>query len=256
MKNIDQWRPSKFVFKNGKLRASRNPSEVQISSRFVVDIVASHYQQYLPKYASGKLIDLGCGKVPLYEAYKDFIESNFCVDWENTNHKKQFLDVVCDLNKPLPFVDGTFDTILLSDVLEHLHEPGDLWREMSRILRSEGKLILNVPFFYKIHESPHDYYRYTEFALKRFAEKSGFVIKVMEPIGGVPEILTDIMSKTSMLIPMIGKTLAKVMQTLGHLFIRTKLGNKISRKTKILFPLGYFIVAEKALRNHDYANNS
>src|SRR5688572_16852316 len=135
MKNIDQWQPSKFIFKNDRLQGSRNPSDLNISSRLVADIVASHYQQYLKVYATGILVDLGCGKVPLYGAYKDHVKSNICVDWENTLHKNPFLDKSCNLNEKLPFGDQEFDTILLSDVLEHIYEPQLLWHEMERILK-------------------------------------------------------------------------------------------------------------------------
>lgn len=59
MKNKDQWRHSKFVFQKGKLRAFRNSSEVLISSRLMVDLVAKFYDTYLIQYARSKLLDLG-----------------------------------------------------------------------------------------------------------------------------------------------------------------------------------------------------
>jgi len=42
MKNQDKWRPTKFVHKNGKLRASRDRREVGVGSRLVADLVAQH----------------------------------------------------------------------------------------------------------------------------------------------------------------------------------------------------------------------
>jgi SAM-dependent methyltransferase len=41
------------------------------------------------------------------------------------------LDFECDLTKPLPFADGEFDTIILSDVLEHVPQPERLWSEIA-----------------------------------------------------------------------------------------------------------------------------
>ena len=73
----------------------------------------------------------------------------------------------------LPFGDSEFDTIILSDVLEHIPVPEHLWKEMARILSRNGKIIMNVPFYYCLHEAPHDCSRYTEFALRRFVEMSG-----------------------------------------------------------------------------------
>ena len=80
MKNKEFWKPSKFIYKNKKLIASRDPKEVSISSRLMIDIIAQFYDNYLKLYARGNLLDLGCGKVPLYEAYKDYIIDNTCVD--------------------------------------------------------------------------------------------------------------------------------------------------------------------------------
>ena len=245
MKNIQQWRPSKFIIRDGVLRGSRNPSDLQVSSRLVADIVASYYQNYLPAYAKGNLIDLGCGKVPLYSVYRDHVDATTCVDWEHSMHQNPFLDQTCDLNETLPFPDKTFDTILLSDVLEHISEPVKLWHEMERILRPGGALVLNVPFFYKLHEIPHDYFRYTEFALRKFAANCNLSVVVLEPMGGIPEIVTDLLSKLFYKIPLAGKMFSGASQLMCRVFLKTTVGRKISRKTSAQFPLGYFMVAVK-----------
>jgi len=69
-----------------------------IGSRLIGDLIASCYDSYIKKYVRGNLIDLGCEKVPLYEAYKNYINYNTCVDWGNTLKGKEFLDLECDLN--------------------------------------------------------------------------------------------------------------------------------------------------------------
>ena len=123
MKNVVDWKPSKFVLRKGRLSASRNPREVSVSSRFVVDIVASYFDLYLKQHASGRLIDLGCGKVPLYEAYKNYITDSLCTDWPASLHKNPFLDIECDLNSPLPF-DGQQDAERRSRALDREGEGG------------------------------------------------------------------------------------------------------------------------------------
>ena len=49
MKNKNNWKPTKFIYRDGKLRASRNPKEVGISSRLGADIVAEFYDINLKK---------------------------------------------------------------------------------------------------------------------------------------------------------------------------------------------------------------
>jgi SAM-dependent methyltransferase len=145
----------------------------------------------------------------------------------------------------LPFEPASFDTIILSDVLEHIPGPDHLWSEMSRILAPGGHLLLNVPFLYWLHEEPHDSYRYTEFALRRFATNAGLEVDVLKPIGGTPELLADLAAKHLIRVRLVGRSLAALIQGGIFAFGKTGLGRKASRRTSAKFPLGYFMVAAK-----------
>ena len=124
----------------------------------MTNLIAQFYGKYLNKYAKGNLLNLGCGSIALYHAYKDLIIDNICVDWKNTYYKNEHLDFEYDINKKLPFEDQKFDTVILSDVLEHVTEPFKLINEIHRLLSKDGILFMNVPFLYWIHEEPYDYY--------------------------------------------------------------------------------------------------
>ena len=249
MKNRESWVPSKYVVKNNKLRASRNAEEVGVGSRLMADLIAKQYDEHLHTHARGKLLDLGCGKVPLFSAYKKHVTENICVDWANTMHKNIYLDLECDLTKILPFKDNEFDTIILSDVLEHIPEPEKLWGEIARILSNDGKIILNVPFYYWLHEQPHDFYRYTEFALRRFVENSGLKLVLLKSIGGAPEIMTDIFSKNVLRVPFVGHSLASIAQWSTFSFGKTRVGKRITSVTGKSFPFGYFLIAQNSHSN-------
>ena len=86
MKNEAQWRPSKFVMRGGRLRASRDQAQIGVGSRLVGDAMAACYQQHLPQHARGRLVDLGCGRAPLYGAYRPHVDSVTCVDWAKSLH--------------------------------------------------------------------------------------------------------------------------------------------------------------------------
>lgn len=245
MKNSETWKPTKFIRVNGRLRASRNAKNLAVSSRLNSNLIASFYDTYVPKYVKGNLIDLGCGKVPLYETYKPYVRSVICVDRPNPESDNPYIDRAQDLNKTLDFADGAFDTIILSDVLEHMRNPGLLMDEMFRILSVKGHVLLNVPFLYWIHEGPYDYFRYTEFALKSMAESSGFTVVLLTPYGGAPEVLADMQAKLLCHIPLLGKSTAVLIQKLTWLFIKTRPGRKFSARSSKLFPLGYFMILKK-----------
>jgi len=48
-------------------------------------------------------------------------------------------------HSPLPFPSGHFDVVLFSNVIEHLHRRIDVLREIRRVLRPTGHLLLSAP---------------------------------------------------------------------------------------------------------------
>lgn len=163
----------------------------------------------------------------------------------NSLHQNPYLDKEQDLNQPIAFPDASFDTIVLSDVLEHIRRPEELIREMYRILAPGGRVIMNVPYYYGLHEQPFDYYRYTQYALRAMTEDAGFKVEELESIGGVPEIMTDLFSKTVRGVPVVGRPLARFAQAFTGWFVRGGLGAKLSRRTANDFPFGYALVLQK-----------
>ena len=118
MKAVVEWRPSKFQLKDGRLMPSDDPKEISIGSRLVGECMAFQYQKALETYAKGRLLDLGCGKVPLFEVYRGLVDEVVCVDWEASLHGSKHVDFFRDLNQNLELDQQSFDTIILSDVLE------------------------------------------------------------------------------------------------------------------------------------------
>jgi SAM-dependent methyltransferase len=53
--------------------------------------------------------------------------------------------VTADLQKPLPFHDAVFDRVFCTETLEHLRVPERCLREIVRVLRPDGRLILTLP---------------------------------------------------------------------------------------------------------------
>lgn len=241
MKNPALWRPTKFEFHRGRFRASRNRAEVGVGSRLMTDLVAEQYHSNLGLHARGRLLDLGCGKVPLYGAYAPLVSEITCVDWIAGDH----VDLTCDLSQPLPFAEARFDTIVLSDVLEHVPDPDLLWREMTRVLSPGGKVIMNVPFYYSIHAHPHDYYRYTNFALERFVASNRLDLVHLHAFGGIVEIMCDLQAKALSKLRVVGPPLAMVMQWAAGRFAHTGIGLRVASASSRHFPLGYFMIARK-----------
>lgn len=243
VRNRDGWRETKYVRTALGLRASRDPREVAVGSRLVADLVAMSYSSSLPLHASGVLLDLGCGKVPLYDAYRSLVDHVVCVDWPGSFHTNEHVDVHCDLTRPLPLGSAIADTLIFSDVLEHLPDPQLAFAEMARVLRPGGKLLLNTPFLYRVHEAPHDYLRHTRYSLIRLAEGSGFEVLEIEELGSALHVLLDIVAKLAAEVPLVGARISSSVQAVGARFARTRLGSRLRARTAGSFPLAHMLVA-------------
>jgi SAM-dependent methyltransferase len=132
---------------------------------------------------SGTVLDLGCGIRPFEADILRHADRYIGVDWSQTLHALK-ADVVADLNRALPFGDGSVHNVVSFEVLEHLCEPGTMLAEAARVLKPGGGLTLSVPFQWWIHEAPWDYQRFTCHGLEYQLRKAGFVdIRIAETSG-------------------------------------------------------------------------
>ena len=93
------------------------------------------------------------------------------------------LDALADLTL-LPFRDAVFDAAVNIVTLEHLKDPALALREISRVLRSGGLLLLVVPHEWEVHQSPHDFFRYTRHGLDHLLSQAEFIDLQIAPAGG------------------------------------------------------------------------
>lgn len=241
MRNVELWKPSKFVPGRRGLRASRDEQEVIRSSRFIADRLAGVYSDLLERHARGRLLDVGCGKVPLFGVYRSLVEEVTCVDWDQSLHANSHLDLVHDLNTGIPLPPDSFDTVIATDVLEHIARPDVLFASMAGVLAPAGKLLVTVPFLYGLHEIPYDFHRYTEYRLRLFCVDNGLDVIELEPYGGALEVRFDITAR------LLGgsRVLSALHLALAGGITRSWIGRKARSATARKFPLGYALVAQK-----------
>jgi SAM-dependent methyltransferase len=124
--------------------------------------------------ARGRLLDVGCGVKP-YRALFPAVTEHLGIERPGTLSKSRVVDVWGDA-LALPFRAASFDTVLCSEVLEHVPEPGRLFEEAARMLKPGGMLILSTPQVWGLHEEPFDYYRFTRYGLSHLARASGLEV--------------------------------------------------------------------------------
>lgn len=120
------------------------------------------------------VLDVGCGSKPYRELFHCDEYIGMEIDTPEARLSKK-ADVFYDGIR-MPFTEGRFDAIIASQVLEHVFEPDRFIKEINRILKPGGSLLITVPFVWDEHERPIDYARYSSFGLGYLLEKHGFQI--------------------------------------------------------------------------------
>jgi SAM-dependent methyltransferase len=132
--------------------------------------------------AGARVLDVGAGPAryrPLF-AHCEYKTQDFCAHEPTTDGAMVerwaygAIDYVSDA-AAIPVADGTFDAVLCTEVLEHVPEPAKVVRELGRILRAGGKLILTAPLGSGLHQEPdHFYGGFTPFWYERYLREAGF----------------------------------------------------------------------------------
>ncbi len=140
-----------------------------------------------PQYAHGTLVDYGCGNKPYLSFFKDRIDRYVGIDVVQNLHNT--VDIVVGPGDPLPIQDNSIDTIISTQVLEHVAEPKQYLQEAARILHPGGHLILTCPGAYMLHEEPYDFYRYTEHGLRYLLSTAGLQLVRIDTAGGAWRVI-------------------------------------------------------------------
>jgi SAM-dependent methyltransferase len=134
-------------------------------------------------HAAGRLLDIGCGQMP-YRALFPQVTEYIGIDRPTPLHPDDRPALWSDALR-LPFADASFDTVLATQVLEHVAEPGALIAEAARVLRPGGVLLLTAPHIWELHEEPHDYFRFTRYGLAYLLGRAGMRTEEIRPQGGL-----------------------------------------------------------------------
>lgn len=171
------------------LRSRRRGLEAELTARGLAHTLSlARYRLHraidaaIAGNARGDCLDAGSGRSPYKTMLLQNAERVISVDVEDRSGNT---DVIADIQEMPQLEDASFDTILCSQVLEHVPRPADALREFARVLRPDGILILTVPHLSVIHEAPHDYYRYTQYGLASLCEQTDLRVTRINATGGL-----------------------------------------------------------------------
>ncbi|HEX4114957.1 MAG TPA: methyltransferase domain-containing protein [Solirubrobacteraceae bacterium] len=119
-----------------------------------------HQFDLLPS-GPGAILDIGCGSAKTPGA----VGMDISADTD--------ADIVHDLDVfPYPIEDGSFDQILLQDVIEHVREPIHVFEELHRIARPGARIQLRTPHFSSVlaYGDPTHRHYFSRLAIESLAE--------------------------------------------------------------------------------------
>lgn len=141
------------------------------SSRVHLDAFARRAAASVPSGAM--VLDAGAGEGPYrrHFAHTRYEAADFeLVPGKHYGDNNHF---VCDLSA-IPVEADRYDLALFSQVLEHVPDPAPVLAELRRVLKPGARLWASAPLFYEEHDQPYDFYRYTQYGLRRLFETAGF----------------------------------------------------------------------------------
>jgi glycosyltransferase involved in cell wall biosynthesis len=186
-----------------------------------------------------RILDLGCSGGLLAEKLRSRGHFVAGVDRSEVgavrNHTDAF--IAADLNDGIPKAVGAgYDVIIAGDVIEHLVHPGDALREMIRVLRPGGQVLLSVPNFAHwyprlrvviglfgydrrgILDSTHLRF-FTRSTLRRLIRATGFDV-VEESVTGLPMVALSSGGRIANVLQGIDESLVRLRPTLfGYQYV-------------------------------------
>lgn len=156
---------------------------------FFSPVIRQHLAE-VASLANGRLLDIGCGNKPYQDLFTKVTEyigldrpSSADLERPDPEGRRLHYDVEGPADE-LPFPAGRFETILCTQVIEHLPDPRKFFNEAARVAAPGAVLILSAPLVNPVHEAPYDFYRYTKFGLAELCRLSGWMVDSITPMGG------------------------------------------------------------------------
>lgn len=159
-------------FPEGGLKAMMDPENARISQ---------FLKQSAGKLQPGsKVLDASAGQCP-YRGHFDDHHYESC-DIPGGFYSNQH-DFECFLEE-IPRQNAHYDAVILTQVLEHVTNPEAVLKEICRVLKPDGVLLLSVPMNCPLHGLPWHFFQFTHFGLAELAKSTGFKMEQCEKVGG------------------------------------------------------------------------
>ena len=137
-----------------------------------------------------RLLDVGCGVKPYEPWFAPYVTEHVGLDIPE-NESADLHGTI----EAIPAEDASFDLVICTQVLEHCDDPAQGVRELRRVVKSGGRVLLSTHGVQVYHPAPHDLWRWTHEGLERVFLTNGTWASVsVRPAAGTATTLAILVS--------------------------------------------------------------
>lgn len=201
---------------------------------------------FMARYASPvTALNIGAGKT----TFREYFPNQVTTDVEERSGMK--IDIIADAHDLSVIPDHSYELVLFTEVLEHLHTPQQAIDEIHRVLKPGGLVLLTTRFIFPLHSSPVDYFRYTKYGLRHLLRNFDIVelsdeANTMETLAIIYQRL-GFQCKTLWLKPfkLMWFSLAVITRHLGWILTSEYSDGRYSIHETNILTSGYYVAARK-----------
>lgn len=147
---------------------------------------------------SFRALDCGCGNQPFRTA---ILAHGFHYEsLDVTQNRMNNVDYICALDESADIfnakINNQYSLVLVTEVLEHVSNWYAAFANIAFAMEAGGYALLTAPFFYPLHEEPHDYCRPTVHQFMKLSRAAGLEVISISKCGGAVDIIGTILGAT------------------------------------------------------------
>lgn len=185
---------------------------------FIVPLLAREISQaisgiahelYIDKCSTGGVaLDCGCGNQPFRDLVlkQGFQYESLDLSQNSFNNVDYLCALDCPTDEFISVIDKRYSLVLATEVLEHISNWDAAFANIASVIEPGGYALLTAPFFYPLHEEPHDFCRPTVHQFAKYSSSVGLEVHSIEKVGNAVDVIGTVLGATRITYALDGKS--------------------------------------------------